>query len=517
MLFKKTIISTLISPLLIGSSALIFSGVTYANDSTELEELRALVQELDQKVKVLDRKTEIASEDAAISKKEAPTVSASEKGFGIKSADGAFQLNFHGQIQTDGRDYINNSGSSSGNSNATNIKTTDTFLLKQFRPIIQGVIYDKYDFLFVPDFGNGKIIVLDAFVNAKFAPSFQVEIGKQKTPFGLERLQADVDSKFITPGLTNNLVPNRDIGLQLHGLVANNTTDYALGVFDGVIDGNGTDYYTNSDTDNNSAKEFVARVFTKPFKNTPGLLQGLGFGLATTYTNFTGSGLGVNAATAQSPSQSNLPSFRSSLGQLTFFNYRTAAAGSNATGGTFADGKQLRISPQLYYYAGPFGLFGEYVQENQSVSKINAGTKRSSTLSNNAWQIVASWMLTGEDASFNNPTPKQSFDLTNGTGLGAWELVARFAELNVDNQAFSPFGTGTAVVQQANSYADPRASVRQASAWAAGINWYLNKNLKVALDYEQTSFDGGWTNTAGTDFENRPTEKVLSTRLQLAF
>ena len=32
---------------------------------------------------------------------------------------------------------------------------------------------------------------------------------------------------------------------------------------------------------------------------------------------------------------------------------------------------------------------------------------------------------------------------------------------------------------------------RKASAWALGLNWYLNENLKWVLNYEQTSFDGG--------------------------
>ena len=517
MLLKKIIISTLISPLLIGSSALIFSGVTYANDNAELEELRALVQALDQKVKILDRKTELASEDAAAAKKETPIVNASAKGFGIKSADGNFELKLRGQIQTDGRFYPDNQGFSSGNSNVKAVKANDTTLLKQFRPILQGTLWGKYDFLFTPDFGGGKTIVQDAFVDAKFIPSLQLKVGKQKTPFGLERLQGDADGKFIERGLPNNLVPNRDIGLQLHGLFANNTVDYALGVFNGVIDGNSSDSFTSSDTDNNTDKEFVARAFATPFKNSPGLLQGLGFGLAGTYSDFSGSGLGINATTAQTANESNLPSFRSGLGQLSFFKYRTAAAGSANTSGTFADGKRLRFSPQFYYYTGPFGLFGEYVQVDQDISKIDTGTKRSDKLKNDAWQIVASWVLTGEDAGYTNPIPKRPFDVTNGTAWGAWELVARYSELNVDDKAFSPFGTGTASTKQARSYADPRAAVKQASAWAAGINWYLNRNLKLALDYEETSFDGGWTNIAGTSFEDRPKEKVLSTRLQLVF
>lgn len=507
------------------ASVLIASGIislpvtASANDSTELEELRGLVQELSQQVKVLQRKGELNDEEAAAAKKEAPVVSASERGFSIKSADGNNELRLRGQIQTDARFYPGHDGYSSGNGSTASpaVSAPDTALLKQFRPILQGTVAGKYDFLLTPDFGGGKVVVQDAYVDARFTPWAQVKVGKQKTPFGLERLQGDADGKFIERGLPNNLVPNRDIGIQLHGLLAENTIDYAVGVFNGVIDGNSSDSFTNSDTDNNIDKELVARVFATPFKNDPGLLQNLGVGLATTYSDFRGSGLGVNATTAQSASESNLPSFRSNLGQLPFFKYRTAAAGATTTTGTFADGERLRWSPQFYYYTGPFGLFGEYVAVDQDVSKLNSDVKRSDRLNNDAWQIVASWVLTGEDAGYTNPIPKRPFDLATGAGIGAWELVARYGEINIDNKAFKPFGTGTAAAQLARSYADPRASAKQASAWAAGINWYLNRNLKLALDYEETRFDGGWTNAAGTSFEDRPTEKVVSSRLQIAF
>ena len=58
-------------------SALILAGFVsspvYANDSTELEDLRALVQQLDQKVKVLERKSENNEEAAVAIKKERNT------------------------------------------------------------------------------------------------------------------------------------------------------------------------------------------------------------------------------------------------------------------------------------------------------------------------------------------------------------------------------------------------------------------------------------------------------------
>ncbi|MEZ0271702.1 MAG: porin, partial [Methylophilaceae bacterium] len=70
MSFKRTLLSSL----LVGTG--IIATPALANDSTELEELRTLVQELDQKVRVLARQNELAAEDAAAKKKETPVVKA---------------------------------------------------------------------------------------------------------------------------------------------------------------------------------------------------------------------------------------------------------------------------------------------------------------------------------------------------------------------------------------------------------------------------------------------------------
>ena len=234
-----------------------------------------------------------------------------------------------------------------------------------------------------------------------------------------------------------------------------------------------------------------------------------------------GSGKGANATTAQTITESNLPSFRSALGQLSNFKYRSNKALAPLTGttnqtettdGTYADGQRLRWSPQFYYYNGPFGLFGEYVQVEQDVSRTpTSSTKRHDKLKNDAWQIAASWIITGEDASYGSPTVLHPFNLDTGD-IGAWELVARYSELNIDDKAFAPSGG-----QQSRSYADPTNSISKASAWATGVNWYLNRNLKLALDYEQTSFNGGWTSGSTGIVLDRPTERVLSTRLQIGF
>jgi len=223
MQFRKKIIASL----LIGSGALSSSSLVLANDSDELEKLRALVQELDQKIRVLDRKSELAEEAAAAKKKETPVVKASEKGFSLESADGKNVIKLRGLLQADHRHYDSDSASDvrgrsnnrAGNLNADGFHDAgDTSLLRRVRPTIEGTLLGKYDFRFTPEFAGGSASAVDAYIDARFDPAFKVRAGKFKSFVGLERLQSGADIKFAERSyVTNAILPNRDLGVAVHG------------------------------------------------------------------------------------------------------------------------------------------------------------------------------------------------------------------------------------------------------------------------------------------------------------
>ncbi|MES2013766.1 MAG: porin [Pseudomonadota bacterium] len=534
------------------ASVLIAGGIislpiaAHANDSSELEELRALVQQLDQQVKVLARKGEIVEEDVAAAKKVTPVVKASESGFGLQSADGQHEIKFRGLLQTDVRGFSSGknltSKAASGASTAGYLDNTEdansTALLRRIRPTIEGTVYGKYDFRFTPEFGDGKSQVIDAYLDARLDPAFKIRAGKYKPFVGLERLQSGSDIKFLERSYVSNILPNRDVGVSAYGDFLDGKLSYAVGVHNGVADGG--DNTTASDI--NKDKDYAARVFTSPFKDADNALAGLSFGLAGTYGNVAGTTKDtVNGSTTE------LTSGYKTEGQQTFFRYNDSTVlrsgigeGVTGTGGpgptwlVHADGQRYRIAPQATYYNGSFGLLTEYVRESQEIS-VGAANLKKTTLHNDAWQVAGSWLLTGEDASFKGVKPKHNFDLKNG-GWGAWEIVARYSELNVDDNAFT-YGNlggaaGAASLTNTNHYlyADPKASAKSAKTWTAGVNWYLNSEVKFALNYAQTSFDGGGdiltsstTNTLAnlTKFtanaRDREDERVLLARFQVAF
>src|SRR5437867_1662816 len=187
--------------------------------------------------------------------------------------------------------------------------------------------------------------------------------------------------------MATDLVPNRDLGVQLHGDLFDGTMSYAAGIFNGVGDAR-----NSSNADFEDDKEFAGRLFLRPLmKSSLSALQGFGFGVGGSY----GDSSTVNALPATTGGTA--PGYVTD-GQQQFFAYRNTVV---------AGGKHWRVSPQGSYYYGPFGLLGEYVI---SAQRAQTNSLNTAALQNTAWQITGSWVLTGEDASYQRVVPARPFD-----------------------------------------------------------------------------------------------------------
>jgi phosphate-selective porin OprO/OprP len=135
------------------------------------------------------------------------------------------------------------------------------------------------------------------------------------------------------------------------------------------------------------------------------------------------------------------------------------------------------------------------------------------------WYSEATWILTGESlpyapatGAFTNPKPRIPFSL-NGGGLGAWELAARFSDLNLNDKAGI---VGSAL---------PAGGLRggEQKIWTAGINWYPVSALKFELQYQNIDVNHiGTVPAAGTkaainNAQIGQTLNVLALRTQVAF
>ena len=445
------------------------SGATKANASapvsnSELQErIDALEKQL-QQLRTDTRVLEVSDEE----QKKAKPIAGYQDGFFINSPDGkTFKLKIGGYSQADSRWTLDEKDNPS----------TDAFTIRRARLDIRGTLAERFEFRIMPDFAGSSLVLQDAYVDTRFAPWAVLRSGKFKTPYGLERLQSGTNLLFMERGQPDNLVPNRDLGLQLSGDVHQGEFGYQFAVLNGVVDGGSTD------ADVNDSVDLALRLFGQPFINTAiEPLRGLGVGVAGTW--------GKEQGTASSP---QLPQFRTS-NRSSYFKY-SADTPATLNGTTIADGNHWRVSPQAYYYYGPFGSMFEYGISNQELAKGDVDA----TTENHAWQIRGSWLLTGEKANYKQIVPNNNFNFGGG-GWGAWELALRYGNLDVDNDTFS------------KGFADPAKSASEVDSITTAINWYLNKNVFWTVNYEHNIFDGGAAGGADRDDEDS-----FLTRVQFLF
>lgn len=427
--------------------------------------LEERLEELEKKLQSQDRLQELSEEREAQRAKEAPVMGGDQDGFFLRSANRAFELRFGGYAQVDGRFYF-------GDTTQSNV--TNTFEVRRFRPIFQGTLYRYISFKLMPDFGQGQVRLYDGYIGFDYWTALRLRAGKFKPPVGLEMLQSSSDTMFVERGLPLNLIPNRDIGVQLHGDLFEKHLGYQVGVFNGVRDDTSSTGGSITGFDSNSEKDYMVRLFAQPFLATDWeWLRGLQAGMSGTSgrDNFT-------------PSNFQTPA--TGTDGITFFRYR---------GGVKTSGHRYRLSPQAYYAWGPLGVLGEYVWNIQDLRTSGNVEKR---LTNRAWQVAVSYVLTGENASFTGVKPRRPFNPEQGA-WGAVELAARYQELLVDRDAFPVF-------------ADSSNSARKARVWTVGINWHLAHRIKIQLNFEHGIFNGGARNN--TNFEQ---ENALLTRIQVGW
>ena len=450
--------------LLISAAIALAANASHANAET----LDDKINKLEQEIQVLKRQNEVNDEkQKAVAEKAASVDYTPGNGLTITSPDKSASVKVSAYGQLDSRTFT---GNQYNNVSSTAPNNIDQFLLRTARLSLDGTFENNFATKFTYEFGNNSPALLDAYLDYKPSTLLNFRAGKFKSPIGLERLQSESELETLERGFVTNFVPNRDVGIEVYGDLIPQTLTYQLALTNGAADG------VNSSVETDSPKDVVARLFATPFRNSSIVpLQGLGLGVAGSYGSRDG---------ALSPTgNTNLGSYKSPA-QATIFSY-----GAN----TFADGTDYRINPELYYYYGPFGVLSEYIVEGQEVT--NGANHRN--LKNSAWSVAPSYVLTGENASYDGVKPLENFNFENG-GLGAWEVIGRFGKLNIDKDTFPIYATATAANQIVNA----------ATERTIGLNWYLNQSLKINTAYSDTDFSGGFGPSG------RETEKVYLTRFQ---
>ena len=288
-----------------------------------------------------------------------------------------------------------------------------------------------------------------------------LRMGKFKEPFSLERITSSKWISTIERNMTLDLLGGNlgagepeFAGVQLSAYHKDmNHLNWAVGVFDdGSEDQNGKDNYA-----------VTGRVSLTPYFGDNHFMH---LGMAYSIRDIEG-----------------VVNYQSRLGVHTGQKVKFTGDDTDNRDGVWVDDvKQYGL--EAAYVRGAFSLQGEYIDVSADGDRaptyypdekdraINGACDVDQNNNNNfqsckdldfdGYYLQAAWTLTGETRGYK--LKGAHFDkIKPNSSLGAWELVMRYEEVNIED--------------------DNQSQDVEAEKWVLGVNWYVNNNIRFMANY----------------------------------
>lgn len=341
----------------------------------------------------------------------------------LESADKSFSFKPRGMIHLDWANYDQRRGGYDFN-NGTDIR--------RGRFGFEGVFARDFGWRIDAEYVRNSVSILDAYLQYTGIPNVEITVGQHKTPQGLEPNTSDTANSFAERGMFTNAFgavgAERREGVSL--FYGEERFTAAIGVF-----GSG-EAVTREPGTPDEAYGVNARVTFDPILE-PGRTLHVG---ASAYE--------VRSLASNSVTVADRPNSRVDNGRIVSVTVPDAR---------LAD----YYAAEAVGILGPASLQGEYGR-----LRIQRGGGLP-TVDFEGFYVFGSLFLTGEsrvvkDGVMERVRPRHDF--AAGEALGAFELALRYDRLDLTDRGFSPLA-------------------RVATSWTGAINWYLNPNLRLALNY----------------------------------
>ena len=432
----------------------------------------------------------------------------------IRSADGRFTANFHGILQMDSGGYIQSAlgplttdfrrsgpalGASASNvdlTHARELKDGDVF--RRARIGVDGRAFGDWDYKLIFDFAGtatedaGQLY--EGWIQYSGLKPAHLRIGAFSQSIGLEDQASTNGMPLLERSVVSDIARglaggDTRSGVELWGAGDHWLASAALtGRVVGVLN---TGTATATPQTYGDQLGFVGRLAGTPFHGADWLLHfGVNGSYVITPANVTGPTAGGLPAAPNSEviAFSNTPELRID-GTKLINTGNIPASHASTTGFEFAAQKSNLLFQTEYDY---------FTVDRTDVH---------STPTFSGYYFEGSWVITGEPrvynkqtAAFDAPIVAHPFSLDGGGGLGAWELVTRYSDmdLNYHQGAFRTAPTPTAI----------RGGEEQNIT--LGLNWYPNQFTKFMLDVSEVQINrlSPCTNI-GTGVNNTCTGTVL--------
>lgn len=268
------------------------------------------------------------------------------------------------------------------------------FDLRRMRLEISGELDERYIFNVEPFFTEAEVELEEAWVGAWLERErTRVLFGRMKEPFSLEEMSPRKGSDFAEFSILNQIVPAEDSGITLLGATAGGALEYGGAIYNGT-----------SGDEVNEDRDLAARRVWHPFAaRTECALRDLQIGAAAT----TGRA-DADVGGAELRTETRQP----------FLAFEPASE---------IDGDRTRAGVEAAWLSGPFALTAEAVRVEQDMT----GPSGSDEVGFDAWHLTGSWVLTGEEKTFQGVRPARPF--VKGGGCEAWQIAARISRLELDD------------------------------------------------------------------------------------
>ncbi|HOX37865.1 MAG TPA: porin [Candidatus Brocadiia bacterium] len=388
-----------------------------AKDDTkqELYELKKEVADLREEVDELKK-------DKADEKKTGELDVFWKDGLKIKSTDGAFDISLGLLVQNDWV-FIDEDSE-------TKKRIGDQEDGVEFRRIrfdSLGTIYERYEYKAMVEVAGGDAKLHDMCVAVRQIPVIgHVQVGHFKEPFGLDYMIPCKYDTFMEKSLPSVLAPGRNVGAQVGDCYVEDRITWALGVFRETDDyGRGT---------REGGMNATGRLTCLPLYGEEG-------------RRLVHLGMGASYRDPDSVSYSQRPECH-----LVDKYVKTSVSDVD---------REFLVGPETAAVLGPLSLQSELFAARCDVSdKGNADFW--------GWYAQAGYFLTGENKAYNKKSaffvrtkPKKNF--LDEDGIGAWEVAARYAYLDLSDEEVKSGGEMQDVT--------------------LGLNWHLNPNIVVSWNY----------------------------------
>lgn len=356
-------------------------------------------------------------------------------GLRFESTDKRYKFKLGGRLHYDGQFSDPDSDTKSDvEVGPTRIEDGTEFRRTRFE--MSGEVGERTEWAIAVDFAGGTQNFRNVYAGIKDLPIGNLRAGQFKEPYGLEQITSSNNITFTERSLMNALVPAFNAGVMLFDDFADERATWAVGAFR-----SGADAGEVSRGDGEWAT--TARVTGLPLLSEDG-------------GDFVHLGLGYSRRSPTNDSQTFSSKPEANLAPT----YITATAAAETV--------EL-MGLEAAWVTGPFTLSGEYTQ-----ASIDGDTGATSDPDFAGYYLQAGYFLTGENRPYNKAQgcfgalkPDESAFGESG-GSGAWEVAARISSLDLDDD-----GTDGGELDDLTF----------------GVNWYLNPNTRLMLDYILADLD----------------------------